>query len=211
MERAPLAKQANTQKQDSQKQETSKKILPRPKDEGCESGFVNAPAQVNSVLAQPGRALDSSAQALMEYRYNYDFSSVKIHDDLAAAQSAHSISALAYTAGRHVVFGAGRYAPASEEGLSLIAHGLSHIIQQDSSYPRIQRAKASKQENVALVKMYQYTVDGKTVTLNEEEYNHEKAKALRAWSATLSFWKTKPSLTGRATKNSSTKPIIGQA
>jgi Domain of unknown function (DUF4157) len=68
----------------------------------------------------------------MEPRFGRDFASVQIHTGQLAAQSAESVNAQAYTAGSHVVFGAGRYAPASREGQRLLAHELTHVVQQNS-------------------------------------------------------------------------------
>ncbi|PSJ43644.1 hypothetical protein C7I55_03040 [Sphingomonas deserti] len=68
----------------------------------------------------------------MEPRFGHDFSSVRVHDGAAAASSARAIDALAYTAGHHVVFDRGRYAPETTEGRALLAHELAHVVQQRS-------------------------------------------------------------------------------
>jgi hypothetical protein len=60
---------------------------------------------------------------------SYDFSQVRIHTDGQAAESAAAIGALAYTAGRDIVFATGRYEPASEAGRRLLAHELAHVAQ----------------------------------------------------------------------------------
>jgi hypothetical protein len=62
-----------------------------------------------------------------------DFSQVRIHDDAWAAETAKSINAKAFTTGRDVIFGTGQYTPKNGKGLKLIAHELTHVIQQDSS------------------------------------------------------------------------------
>ncbi len=66
----------------------------------------------------------------MERRLGYDFGQVRVHADTAAAESAAAIGALAYTVGRHVVFGAGQYAPNTQPGRRLLAHELAHVAQQ---------------------------------------------------------------------------------
>lgn len=68
-----------------------------------------------------------------------DFSRVRVHTDAKAAESARAVNALAYTVGRDVVFGAGRYAPATREGQRLLAHELTHVVQQDQGGSRLQR------------------------------------------------------------------------
>lgn len=63
----------------------------------------------------------------------YDFSDVRIHADARAAESARSVNALAYTVGKDLVFATGRYAPQTDDGLRLIAHELTHVVQQSGS------------------------------------------------------------------------------
>jgi hypothetical protein len=66
----------------------------------------------------------------MEPRFGHDFSRVRVHMDAQAAESARAVNALAYTVGRDVVFGPGKYAPATREGRKLLAHELAHVSQQ---------------------------------------------------------------------------------
>jgi Domain of unknown function (DUF4157) len=88
------------------------------------------PAIVGSVLASPGQPLDLATRLLFESRFGHDFGRVRVHSDSRAADSASAVDAEAYTVGPHVVFAAGRYAPGSERGRSLLAHELVHTIQQ---------------------------------------------------------------------------------
>jgi hypothetical protein len=69
----------------------------------------------------------------MEPRFGFDLSQLRLHTDKRAADSAASVDAHAYTVGRHLVFGAGQYAPATAQGRSLIAHELAHAVQQGQS------------------------------------------------------------------------------
>ena len=66
----------------------------------------------------------------MEARFGHDFSQVRVHADSGAAASARSVDALAYTVGSDVVFGEGRYEPATPTGSWLLAHELAHTVQQ---------------------------------------------------------------------------------
>jgi hypothetical protein len=77
-----------------------------------------------------GEPLPASARAFFEPRLESDLSQVRVHTGGAAAESAREINALAYTVGRDVVFAAGRYAPESGEGKKLLAHELTHVLQQ---------------------------------------------------------------------------------
>jgi len=83
---------------------------------------------IRSILQSPGRGLDAPARAFFEPRFGHDFSRVRIHTDASADASAQSIHALAYTAGDHVVFRAGEYSPDTEQGRSLLAHELAHVV-----------------------------------------------------------------------------------
>jgi hypothetical protein len=66
----------------------------------------------------------------MESRFGYDFSQVRVHSSAAAEQSARAVNALAYTVGRDIVFRADRYAPKTSAGQRLLAHELTHVVQQ---------------------------------------------------------------------------------
>lgn len=101
---------------------------------GESDGKIDAlPASVNRALASTGRLLEPSLREDMEQRFGHDFSRVRVHFDAAAEQSARDVNANAYTVGSHMVFGEGRYAPSASEGRRLIAHELTHVVQQSSS------------------------------------------------------------------------------
>jgi hypothetical protein len=73
----------------------------------------------------------------MEPRFGHDFSKVRVHTDTNAAESSRSVNALAYTIGQDVVFGVGQYAPHTDSGKKLIAHELTHVVQQGHSSGRV--------------------------------------------------------------------------
>ena len=97
------------------------------------------PGAVRDVVSTPGRPLDRAARAFMEPRFGRSFGDVRIHDDGPASASAAQIRAEAYTLGRHVVFGAGRYSPSTESGRRLLAHELAHVVQQADGGPALMR------------------------------------------------------------------------
>ena len=92
----------------------------------------HAPAIVHEVLRSSGASLDGDTRSFFEPRFGYDFSRVRVHTDAHAAASAKAVGALAYTVGNDVVFGIGRYAPATSAGRRLLAHELTHTIQQSA-------------------------------------------------------------------------------
>jgi len=77
-----------------------------------------------------GRALPESVRSEFERRLGADLRDVRIHTDAAAAGLARTARADAFTVGRSVVFGEGRFAPETEEGGRLVAHELAHVVQQ---------------------------------------------------------------------------------
>ncbi len=90
----------------------------------------DVPPIVHDVLRSPGQSLDRGTSTFMESRFGHDFSGVRVHSDGRAAESARSVNALAYTVGQNVVFGAGQYAPTTTAGKRLLAHELTHVVQQ---------------------------------------------------------------------------------
>jgi hypothetical protein len=98
-----------------------------------------------------GQPLPATERAFFESRLGSDFSGVRVHTDSRAAASARAVGARAYTVGRNVVFGAGQWAPRTERGRRLIAHELTHVVQQGKagrSAQLIQRAARPRRERV---------------------------------------------------------------
>jgi hypothetical protein len=89
-----------------------------------------APDPVYKTLGSSGQALDGAVRTYFETRFGYDFSRVRVHNDGAAHEAAVSVDAKAYTAGSHLVFAAGQYAPHTPQGKHLLAHELTHVVQQ---------------------------------------------------------------------------------
>ena len=86
---------------------------------------------VAATMRQGGRPLDSDNRNFFEARFGRDFGAVRIHTNSQAADSARSVNALAYTVGSNVVFNSGQYAPQSDQGRRLLAHELTHVVQQN--------------------------------------------------------------------------------
>jgi hypothetical protein len=109
-------------------------VVQRAPSGGPSNGEV--PAIVGEVLSASAQPLDRQTRSFMEQRFGHDFGHVRVHLDAKAADSAKSVQAQAYAVGSHVVFGAGRYAPDTEEGRRLIAHELTHVVQQTGTLAR---------------------------------------------------------------------------
>ncbi len=97
------------------------------------AGSEDAPPEVESALAAPGRPLDGGTRAAMEAGFGRNFSAVRVHTDGLAAASASAVGARAYAVGHDVVFGAGEYRLGSPDGRRLLAHELAHTVQQGAS------------------------------------------------------------------------------
>ncbi len=90
------------------------------------------PGSVERVLSGSGRQLDPTVRHDMERRLGHDFSRVRVHTGTVAEQSALEMSARAYTVGDQIVFGSGEFAPHTQSGQRLLAHELTHVVQQST-------------------------------------------------------------------------------
>jgi hypothetical protein len=106
------------------------KLLQRKPIDG--GSLDSVPPIVNDVLASPGHPLDASTRGYMETRFGRDFSDVRLHSDPTAVESARAVNARAYTVGNDIVFGSGQYSFGSGSGRELLAHELTHSLQQAS-------------------------------------------------------------------------------
>lgn len=99
------------------------------------------PSLVNEVIQSPGDSLDQETRQFFEPRFGWDFSRVKVHTGSRAASSSEEINAHAYTVGNHVVFNENQFSPKTDSGKKLLAHELTHVVQQGSSEvrPLVQR------------------------------------------------------------------------
>ena len=80
-----------------------------------------------------GSQLPPSTRTFFESRFGTDFSHVRVHTDSRALETADSLQARAFTVGPNIAFGAGQYSPESSEGKRLLAHELTHVVQQTGS------------------------------------------------------------------------------
>lgn len=95
-----------------------------------------AAAQIEALRAGGGEPLSTPVRTFMERRFGHDFSRVRVHTGSVAREAAASVNARAFAIGRTMVFGASQYAPESESGRRLIAHELTHVVQQ-GGVPRL--------------------------------------------------------------------------
>jgi hypothetical protein len=104
------------------------------------------PALIDSTLRSAGQPLDPETRRFVEPRFGRDFSNVRLHHGGQAAESASSIGAAAYAVGNHIVFGSGYYSPGTSHGMAVLAHELTHVIQQGHSNPAAPNGPAHERE-----------------------------------------------------------------
>lgn len=101
------------------------------KPAGPQAAAGEAPAIVHDVLRSPGQPL--STRGYFEPRFGHDFSRVRIHADPGASHAADAVQAQAFTFGSDIVFGSGKFAPSTPAGRKLLAHELTHVVQQGAA------------------------------------------------------------------------------
>lgn len=135
-----------------------------------------------------GNPLSPQANHFFSSKMGYDFSGVKVHTDKEAAESAKAINAKAYTIGKNVVFNEGQFNAESGEGKKLMAHELTHVIQQDvkktGTLQRKPAAKATPAKTASSApKLNPYKIDPNACALllvihNDEANAKKTAKAI---------------------------------
>jgi hypothetical protein len=86
--------------------------------------------RISALQGGGGQPLPPAEQAFFEPRFGADFSGVQIHTDPHATEVAHALNARAFTVGRNAVIGSGHYQPQTPDDRQLLAHELTHVIQQ---------------------------------------------------------------------------------
>jgi hypothetical protein len=134
LQRAPEKKEEDDKK--LQRAEAPKKEEEDKKLQKKESGAAPAANHVGgyvSSLNGKGHSMPPLTNQFFAKRMGYDFSQVKVHTDKDAAESAKSVNAKAYAIGNNIVFNEGQYNTESAEGKKLLAHELTHVVQQKAT------------------------------------------------------------------------------
>ncbi len=134
----------------------------------------DAPPVVHHALQGASEPLDTTTRALMESRLGHDFGDVRVNAGELAGRSARALGALAYTSGRSIVFGEGQYAPGTSEGRRLIAHELTHVVQQSApgAHGGLVRRDTPKKTTAAPAKFYQPIAD----EIAKQEADHARQR-----------------------------------
>jgi len=129
----PLAEEITPlvqRKVEPEEEEEEEKMLQAKSREYATSEVPNdLESQINAIKSG-GQPLAESERAYFEPRFGVDFSQVRLHTDSQAAESARAVNAKAYTLRQDVVFGARQYSPGASSSRKLLAHELTHTLQQ---------------------------------------------------------------------------------
>lgn len=149
--------QAKLQKQEEEIQTKASNDAPPATSASVESKIQSSKGR--------GAPMDSSTKSYMEQGIGADFSGVRIHTDSSAIQMSQELGAQAFTVGRDVYFNSGKYQPQSGAGKHLLAHELTHVVQQT---PEV-RTKKLPQHNISNTGQKQisrWTIAGNTATVS---------------------------------------------
>ncbi|MDJ1178164.1 DUF4157 domain-containing protein [Roseofilum sp. BLCC_M91] len=156
-----------------QTQESNLPLRLKPTGRQASLGGGKAPTQLESSInhaKSSGKSLDPSLQRSMGTAMGVDFSGVKIHTDAQANQLSESIQAKAFTTGQNIFFKQGEYQPQNRGGQELIAHELTHVVQQSSEGTYLQRDPIPD-----VIKVQWNITTTKTEAINEavKKYNQD--------------------------------------
>ncbi|MCL4436310.1 MAG: DUF4157 domain-containing protein [Thaumarchaeota archaeon] len=124
-------------KENLQRQSLNENVTLQAKQRSSERSFSTKTMEnVANAVRGGGQPLPESERAFFEPRFGHDFSKVRVHTDAEAAEVARATNARAYTLGQDIVFGENEYRPSTVEGMRLLAHELTHTVQQDNIFYR---------------------------------------------------------------------------
>jgi len=106
------------------------KPLTQRKSFAAQDSEAEPPASVHELLRSPGQPLGTVERQFFEPRFGHDFSQVRVHTNALAGESTRAVQARAYTVGGDIAFAEGQYSPGTAEGKRLLAHELTHVVQQ---------------------------------------------------------------------------------
>lgn len=113
----------------------------------CEECKAKKNAVAQQSVKSAGNELDASTRGFMESKFDQDFSKVRVHTDADAASASQQLGANAYTVGQHIGFAEGKYNPDTADGRKLLAHELTHTVQQNDNV-MMQPAGEGSQEQI---------------------------------------------------------------
>lgn len=125
-----IAPKSNIMQKQSLEEEQDQPLQAKEVSDASRMMDTTLESNINS-LRGGGQPLPDPVRDYFEPRFGYDFSQVRVHTDSKAAETAQSVNARAYTLGNDLVFNQGAYEPDNSDGKKLLAHELTHVIQQN--------------------------------------------------------------------------------
>jgi chemotaxis protein histidine kinase CheA len=133
-EEDPVQKKENKKEEENpvQKKETKKEEEKPVQKKNANNPKAEEPAIEKQIIAskEGGKSMEDDVRKEMEKQFSKDFKHVRIHNDPMSYELCRKINALAFTHGTHIYFAEGKYNPQSVEGKRLLAHELTHVVQQ---------------------------------------------------------------------------------
>jgi hypothetical protein len=153
-ESRPLLQKMGSAKEEEEEKETSPLSIQKKTDGSSDGVFAskNVEQGIQSTKGE-GQGLPANVMQEMGSKMNADFSDVKVHTDEKSVEMNKEVGAKAFTSGNDIYFNQGQYNPASGQGKHLLAHELTHTVQQSGNVKRkIQRAETDTRINTSNLK-----------------------------------------------------------
>lgn len=140
---------SKAKKTDEEKAGAARGRVQRDGAAGAAGGSADAgvAAAIASMQAGSAGGLDGTTRGFMEGRFGRDFSDVRVHDGARAAAAADALGARAFTVGRDMFFARGQYRPHSHEGRQLVAHELTHTVQQGGARDKVAQRRIQRDDD----------------------------------------------------------------
>jgi hypothetical protein len=175
-----------------------KRSLQRAAEGGSHDATSNLESQLSSSKGG-GSPLPDEVRSFMEPRIGADFGSVRVHTDSEAVQMNRELNAQAFTHGSDIYFGAGKYNPSSSDGKQLLAHELTHVVQQTGGVQRQNDViQAQDDQSGSIIDQLQKALDGwgsdsaRVLQLLRQTSPSERSRSwltLRSWTNSGASWR----------------------
>ncbi|AFZ26218.1 hypothetical protein Cylst_4112 [Cylindrospermum stagnale PCC 7417] len=127
-----------------------------------------------------GNPLDEQTRSFMEPRFGNDFSSVRVHTDSSSVEMNKELGAQAFTHGQDVYFGAGKYNPGADDGKRLLAHELTHVVQQTGAVqPKSAPNQAFKNNKIQTKALLTSSSEPQSIIQSKKQNSQESTKQNR--------------------------------
>jgi lipoprotein-anchoring transpeptidase ErfK/SrfK len=138
----------------------------------CEECKAKKNAEAQQSIKSGGDALDASTRSFMESKFGQDFSKVRVHTDPDAAHASQKLGANAFTVGNDIAFAPGKYDTSTRDGKKLLAHELTHTLQQNSEV-KMQLAEDQEEQAPQQQDVLEHEAKGMELAIGDQEEHPE--------------------------------------